>query len=41
MKVKDIMTDSVVSVSPGETVAVAARTLAQYNIGILCKRPGW
>ncbi len=35
MKVKDIMTDSVVSVSPGETVAVAARTLAQYNIGIL------
>ena len=35
MKVKDVMTGKVVSVSPGESVEVAARTLAQYNIGIL------
>ena len=35
MKVKDIMTGAVVSVAPGESVEVAARTLAQYNIGVL------
>ena len=35
MKVKDVMSAKGVSVSPGESVEVAARTLAQYNIGIL------
>jgi CBS domain-containing protein len=35
MKLKDIMTQSVVSVSPGESVEVAARALARYNIGAL------
>lgn len=35
MKIRDIMTDSVVKIHPEETVAVAARTLAHYNIGIL------
>ncbi len=35
MKLKDIMTASVVSVSPGESVEVAARTLTRYNIGAL------
>lgn len=35
MKIRDIMTDSVVKIHPEETVAVAARTLAHYNIGVL------
>lgn len=35
MKVKDIMTRSVITVDPEETVEVAARTLTQYNIGAL------
>ena len=35
MKLKDIMTQSVVSVSPGESVEVAARALARHNIGAL------
>ncbi len=35
MKVKDIMTKSVIQIAPEESVAVAARTLAQYNIGVL------
>ena len=39
MKLKDIMTDAVISIQPEEPVAVAARTLERYNIGILpvCK----
>lgn len=35
MKLRDIMTDTVVRISPEETVAVAARTFARYNIGML------
>ena len=35
MKVKDIMTKSVIQIAPEESVEVAARTLAQYNIGVL------
>lgn len=35
MKIRDIMTEPVIRVSPEETVAVAARTLTHYNIGIL------
>lgn len=35
MKVKDIMTSQVITVSPGESVEVAARMLTHYNIGIL------
>ena len=35
MKVSEIMTDKVIPVGAGETADVAARTLAQYNIGIL------
>lgn len=35
MEIKDIMTQSVVSIDPGESVEVAARTMAQYNIGAL------
>ena len=35
MEVKDIMTCSVVSIHPNESVEVAARTMTQYNIGIL------
>ncbi len=35
MKIRDIMTDTVVRIHPEETVAVAARQLAQYNIGAL------
>ena len=42
MKIRDIMTDSVIQVDPDETVEVAARTLAQHNIGILpvCESSG-
>ena len=35
MEIKDIMTPSVVSIHPNESVEVAARTLAHYNIGAL------
>lgn len=35
MKIKDIMTQSVVSIHPNESVEVAARTMTQYNIGAL------
>ena len=35
MEIKDIMTQSVVSIDPGESVEVAARTMHQYNIGAL------
>ncbi len=35
MKLRDIMTDSVVKIHPEESVAVAARTLTHYNIGVL------
>ncbi len=35
MKLKDIMTQSVVSIHPEESVAVAARSLTHYNIGAL------
>ena len=35
MKVSDIMSKNVICVSPEESVAVAARTLTQYNIGVL------
>ena len=35
MKVEDIMTKQVVTVSPGESVEVAARMLTHYNIGAL------
>lgn len=35
MKLKDIMTQSVVSVSAQESVEVAARALARHNIGAL------
>ena len=39
MEIKDIMTRSVVSIHPNESVEVAARTMTQYNIGVLpvCK----
>ncbi len=35
MKVKDIMTQQVIKISPDASVEVAARTLAHYNIGAL------
>lgn len=35
MKLKDVMTRQVIRVSPTESVEVAARTLARYNIGFL------
>ena len=35
MEIKDIMSKSVVSVHPNESVEVAARTMTHYNIGIL------
>lgn len=35
MEIKDIMTRTVVSVDPEESIAVAARTMTQYNIGAL------
>lgn len=33
MKVKELMTDRVVKIHPGEAVSVAARTMTHYNIG--------
>ena len=35
MEIKDIMTRQVVSIHPAESVEVAARTMTQYNIGVL------
>ena len=35
MEVKDIMSHRVISIHPGESVEVAARTMTQYNIGAL------
>ena len=35
MKLREIMTSTVVRINPEESVAVAARTLARYNIGAL------
>ena len=35
MKLREIMTNSVVRINPDESVAVAARTLARYNSGAL------
>lgn len=35
MKVQDIMTKNPIHISPVESAEVAARTLAQYNIGFL------
>ena len=35
MKVRELMTTPVIRIHPEESVAVAARTLARYNIGIL------
>ena len=42
MKVREVMTSPVIKIHPDETVEVAARTLAQYNIGILpvCDKGG-
>ena len=42
MKVRDLMTVPVLRIAPEEPVEVAARTLAQYNIGALpvCGRDG-
>ena len=35
MKLRELMTNQVISVSPTESVEVAARTLTHYNIGAL------
>ena len=35
MKVKDLMTKQVIRILPEESVAVAARALAHYNVGVL------
>lgn len=35
MEIKDIMTQSVVSIDPSESVEVAARTMSRHNIGAL------
>ena len=35
MKLRDVMTSPVIRIHPDESVAVAARTLEHYNIGIL------
>ena len=35
MKLREIMTDKIVGIDPRESVAVAARTLARHNIGML------
>lgn len=42
MKVRDVMTGEVVRIHPEETVEVAARALAHYNIGALpvCSEDG-
>ena len=35
MKLRDVMSNPVIRIQPEESVAVAARTLARYNIGAL------
>ena len=35
MKVKELMTQPAIQIAPGESVAVAARTLTHYNVGAL------
>ena len=42
MKLKDIMSRNIIKVHPQESVAVAARLLANHNIGVLpvCNREG-
>ena len=35
MKLREIMTNRVIRINPEESVAVAARTLARYNVGML------
>ena len=35
MKIRDLMTPTVIRIHPEESVAVAARTLNRYNVGIL------
>ncbi len=35
MKIRELMSSPVIRIHPEESVAVAARTLARYNIGIL------
>ena len=42
MKVKDIMSDRLVTVAPEENLSVAARLLSRYNIGALpvCTKEG-
>lgn len=35
MRVQDVMTKNVISISPDEPVAVAARLLSRYNVGVL------
>ena len=35
MKIKDVMSNSVIKIHPEESVAVAARALQRYNIGAL------
>ena len=35
MKIRDVMSSSVIKIHPEESVAVAARTLQRYNIGAL------
>ena len=35
MKLREVMTNPVIRIHPDESVAVAARTLTHYNIGIL------
>ena len=35
MKIREVMTNPVIRIDPEESVAVAARTLAHYNIGAL------
>ena len=42
MKLRQIMTDSVIPIDPEETVDVAARTFTHYNIGALpvCSKDG-
>lgn len=42
MKLKDIMSETVIKIHPKESVAVAARLLANHNIGVLpvCEQNG-
>lgn len=42
MKIQDLMTQNVICIGPEESVAVAARTLARHNIGVLpvCGKAG-